>query len=522
MPLIDVVMTVKNGGPFLSLALDSLAAQSLQDFRLLICNDGSTDGTADVIHNEHRFPVIALHHESSRGIARSVNELLQLPSDSRYIARFDADDICRPDRFARQVAFLEAHPEIGVLGTWMEIIDPRGNTIGHHRYPVDPDSIRCEFIFTDPIGNPSAMARAALFRDTRPCYQSEFTIAEDYDFWSRLSEHTRMANLPDFLVRYRRHGNAGGVARHAIQLAEMRIIRKRHVERLDLTPRSRDLLLIALDLSKSSATASPNGVADLLKELDMLFGRPCSSHYRKRRHEIAFTLSVGMSHRNKLRLLLKDLMTGRAYLRKKYEQLTQRWRSMLRIEKNRFINKRLAYNLRGVIRSRGGNCEPDLRIYGDGTQGHRIQLGDQTVIEHGCSFWVSSPVEHQKTGRLVAGENLFIGFNSRINIYEDVTIGRCVLIGANCYIASNNHNYQITGASIQSQGFNGAPIVIGDDVWIGCHVVIVAGVTIGNGSVIGAGSVVTHHVPAFEVWAGVPARRIKSRIDTPSPPATLM
>ena len=105
----------------------------------------------------------------------------------------------------------------------------------------------------------------------------------------------------------------------------------------------------------------------------------------------------------------------------------------------------------------------------------------------------------------------FVGFGTYLGAYKPVRIGQRVLIGARCYIISGGHAYARRDIPITEQGFVGAAIVIEDDAWLGAHVVVLPGVTIGCGAIIGAGSVVTRDVPAWEVWAGVPAKFLKVR-----------
>jgi acetyltransferase-like isoleucine patch superfamily enzyme len=92
-----------------------------------------------------------------------------------------------------------------------------------------------------------------------------------------------------------------------------------------------------------------------------------------------------------------------------------------------------------------------------------------------------------------------------------ITIGDNTLIGAYSYIVSANHRFESRAAPIRDQGYRGAPIEIGEDVWIGTHVVILPGVRIGKGAIIGAGSLVNRNIPEYEIWGGVPARFIKKR-----------
>ncbi len=507
MPLVDVLMPVKNGARFLPAALDSLAAQTMRDFRLLACDDGSTDDTAAILRRETRFPVTMVAHASSVGVARALNTLLDLSSDSRYLARFDGDDLCHPERLQRQVDFLEAHPDVGIVGSAMEIIDEKGATTGHNHYPRDPDGVACELLFSDPLAHPAVMLRANIFRgDNAARYDQAYTVTEDYELWCRLSTTTRMANLPEPLVRYRRHAQAVGVSRRNAQLVEIASIRRQQVDRLSLPAESRALLLSALGLDPQPSRVAAAAARRLLAVLDARFDAAGSAHYRVRRAEIALGLSVRMGRLAKLQFLLGDGDVRRAYLRARSKPGDAR----REIRQQQLDRQRLGRSLSAQIIGQDGQCGEDLRIYGDGRAGQRISFGQQTIIEHGCSLWISPP-EYHRNGMLRAGENLFLGSNCRINVYDDIRIGARVLIGANSYLTTNNHEYRQRDVPIQSQGFTGAPITIGDDVWLGCNVVVLPGVTIGNGAVIGAGSVVTRDVPAGEVWAGVPARKIKAR-----------
>ncbi|MBV8731891.1 MAG: acyltransferase [Acidobacteriia bacterium] len=104
-----------------------------------------------------------------------------------------------------------------------------------------------------------------------------------------------------------------------------------------------------------------------------------------------------------------------------------------------------------------------------------------------------------------------MGRHTYLGVYLPISIGDHTIIGAYSYIISANHCFESREIPIQDQGFQGAPITIGEDVWIGTHVVILPGVTIGKGAIIAAGSIVNRNVPAYQIWGGVPARFIKER-----------
>jgi acetyltransferase-like isoleucine patch superfamily enzyme len=114
-------------------------------------------------------------------------------------------------------------------------------------------------------------------------------------------------------------------------------------------------------------------------------------------------------------------------------------------------------------------------------------------------------------GRIDIGARTYVGNQSWIVANDRVTIGSDVLIAPFCYIQDTDHGFDDTVVPIAAQASRSSPIEIGDDVWLGAHVVVTRGVTIGRGSVIGAGSVVTRDVPPGTIAAGVPARPMRSR-----------
>jgi acetyltransferase-like isoleucine patch superfamily enzyme len=117
---------------------------------------------------------------------------------------------------------------------------------------------------------------------------------------------------------------------------------------------------------------------------------------------------------------------------------------------------------------------------------------------------------------VIIGANVFIGRNTYLGAWKPITIGNDSLIGAYCYIITGNHRFTAPDLPVRMQGYDGAPITIGRNVWLGAHGIVLPGVTIGDNAVVGAGSVVTTSIPEAEIWAGVPARRIRSILPTPA------
>jgi len=176
-------------------------------------------------------------------------------------------------------------------------------------------------------------------------------------------------------------------------------------------------------------------------------------------------------------------------------------------ETNRFYKQ-----LQNIIKNKEGVLGRPGQLTGDINRSsiNRVKIGYAPNLENNINFWFSEN-NNPQSGKLTLGDHVFVGFGSYFGLFGDIQIGNNVLIAARAYIASVTHGYECKRTLIQKQGFKIAPVRIGSDVWIGCNVVIMPGVTINDGAVIGAGSVVTKNIPAFEVWGGVPAKKLKVR-----------
>lgn len=173
-------------------------------------------------------------------------------------------------------------------------------------------------------------------------------------------------------------------------------------------------------------------------------------------------------------------------------------------------SKKLWQEIQSSIECNEGFIGRPGQVIGTLSDKKRIRFGYQNHIEDSLNLWFSKNND-DSAGKLRTGDYLFVGFGSYFGIYNDITIGNNVSIAAQAYIVSCTHAYDRRDIPIQHQGLLGGTITIGSDVWIGCKTVVLPGVTIGDGAIIGAGSVVTKSIPAFEVWGGVPARKLKDR-----------
>src|SRR5215475_522188 len=163
-PAVSVIMPVRNGAEWLAEAVASVRAQEFGEFEFLIVDDGSDDGTADMLSGfaaaDHRIRTL---RQPPQGIVAALNAAIA-QARAPYLARLDADDRARPDRLGKQFAFMEAHPEIGLLGTFAECIDAVGNIVGRLGPPIDATRLAHVLERTNPFVHSSVMMRTALVR----------------------------------------------------------------------------------------------------------------------------------------------------------------------------------------------------------------------------------------------------------------------------------------------------------------------------------------------------------------------
>jgi glycosyltransferase involved in cell wall biosynthesis len=197
-------MPVRNGARWLHEAVDSVLDQEFRDFELVIVDDGSDDDTVGLLvrcaRDDDRVRVL---RQPPQGIVAALN-LGIAASRAPYLARLDADDVARPDRLAQQLAFIERHDRVDVVGSAAHVIDEGGAVIGRIAPPTDPDKLARHLHRGNPIVHSSVMMRTDSVHRLGG-YRKAFGAAEDYDLWLRMAENGGIANLGEYLVSLRRH-----------------------------------------------------------------------------------------------------------------------------------------------------------------------------------------------------------------------------------------------------------------------------------------------------------------------------
>ena len=189
-------------------ALDSVIGQSFADFQLIIVNDqGTLEDEVVIEHYAARDSRICLiRNEKNQGLAASLNRAVRA-AKANLVIRMDSDDLSEPTRFESLYSHMICNPRISVCGSWVSVINHKGNRIGGWRPPVGDDDIKDQLLFTNPIVHPSVIMRRSILEAVGG-YSEEFRLAQDLDLWLRLlSNGAVFANYPKELYRLREHPN---------------------------------------------------------------------------------------------------------------------------------------------------------------------------------------------------------------------------------------------------------------------------------------------------------------------------
>ncbi len=232
-PRVSVLMPVYDAESDVAQAVESILGQTFSDFELLVLDDGSRDRSLEIVEQVcGDDPRVRLFRNSHAGLTVRLCEGVAA-ARGEFIARQDADDISRPERFEHQVRFLESHAEVSVVGAGSLIIDPEGLPIRERPTPQDHDAIEARLL----QGRGDAIFHsAAVFRRTHLIdaggYRPETEPAEDVDLYLRLAERGRLANLPITLLESRQHVSRVSVLRAVEQRQKInRVLAEAHRRR---------------------------------------------------------------------------------------------------------------------------------------------------------------------------------------------------------------------------------------------------------------------------------------------------
>ena len=196
-------MSVYNGEKYLKLAVESILNQSYSDFEFIIINDGSTDGSLNILkrfkEQDERIKIIS---RENKGLVYSLNEGVNL-AQGEYIVRMDADDISEPNRFEKQLQYMQINNQV-VCGSYATIINSSGEKIGEMNYPPFAEKIKSFALLHNPFVHPSVMFKKDIFLKVGG-YKRFFKYIEDYELWTRIVFKYKSGNIPERFLRYRVH-----------------------------------------------------------------------------------------------------------------------------------------------------------------------------------------------------------------------------------------------------------------------------------------------------------------------------
>lgn len=202
-PKVSVVMPAYNAEKYVAEAIESILSQTFQDFEFIIIDDSSTDETWSIIQKYSKLNsrIRPYKNESNLKLSKTLNRGIDLASGT-YIARMDADDISTVARLEKQCNYMEQHPDVGIVGGAMEIMNVDGKTIGKRSYRLTDEQIRKKIYRYSPFCHPAIMIRSSILKSAGT-YDGIWNPAEDYELYFRIGKYSQFANLQDVLLRYR-------------------------------------------------------------------------------------------------------------------------------------------------------------------------------------------------------------------------------------------------------------------------------------------------------------------------------
>ena len=232
-PEVSVVMSVYNGAGYLGDALDSILQQTLADFEFIIVNDGSTDGSGNILQRAASVDdrVSVLSNATNIGLSRSLNRGIAV-ARGKFIARQDADDISVRDRLRTQLDVFERFPKVGIVGSAVRVIDEHGRPGKVLHVPEENTQICWRMLFRNEFKHSTVMLRREILERNSLIYNQEYRYAQDYELWSRVLLFCQGYNVRRPLVYFRKHASQITETRTDQQEGYAGRVREQNIRRL--------------------------------------------------------------------------------------------------------------------------------------------------------------------------------------------------------------------------------------------------------------------------------------------------
>lgn len=395
MPKISVIMPVFNGEKYLSEAMDSILNQTFTDFEFIIINDASKDSTEEIIKSYTDERIVYIKNEQNLGVARTLNRGLEL-AKGEYIARMDADDIALPERFKKQVNYMDEHEECVLCGSNVILF---GAQEGITEMPSTDAEIRANLIFSTSFPHPTIMMRRSFVEENNLRYDLKCEGFEDYNLWVEfaLLKKGEFYNFPTPMLKYRIHPHQ--VTQKELSPQKKEILKQLKTRALgvvtDSSPEKYPILLSGENISDSDTLVL------LYDECEELF-KNCDRKYHQL---IKYTISA-IGRRNCSRFSTKQVLK----LLVKYRNI-RAYNTSQKVYAFVYIAKKVFCNIQSVLSAKYTAAK------------NRLMLKNKnfTIISNNCWGGLISqkyglPYRSPTCGLLILGED-YIKFCANLKHY---------------------------------------------------------------------------------------------------------
>ncbi len=207
-PLVSVIIPLYNTEKYIYEAVNSILNQTYENLEIIIIDDGSTDASEKIVKSINSSKIIYVKNEQNLGVSATRNRGFEL-SKGKYIALMDADDISISTRLEKQVDFLEKHNDYGVVSGYYESFREYPFYVKRRirKLPINVEDIHATLLFSNVVCGAATMIRNDVLRTNKLKFDTSLQMAEDFDLWRRLSFVTKIANIDEVLLKYRKHKN---------------------------------------------------------------------------------------------------------------------------------------------------------------------------------------------------------------------------------------------------------------------------------------------------------------------------
>ena len=228
--LVTVIMSVYNDSSYIDEAIQSILQQTYTNFEFIIFDDASTDDTAEKIIQYTDKRIIFIQNKLNLGLTKNLNYGLRI-ARGKYVLRMDGDDISLPERFEKQITYMEEHPRIALAGSWMKCFGVSDKIV---TMSTDQNAVKIDLVFDNAVFHPTFIIRKEFIDNNGIQYDESIPYAQDYMLAYQISKKGGVANLPVVLLNYRTHKEQISLKKAKIQKRCADKIRKKILRDLDI------------------------------------------------------------------------------------------------------------------------------------------------------------------------------------------------------------------------------------------------------------------------------------------------